>query len=43
MVEYERINLKLSNQQIKKLKEAVKKNSGRTLRNTVKKYNINNL
>ena len=28
MVEYERINLKLSSQQIKKLKEAVKSNNG---------------
>ena len=32
MVEYERLNLKLSNQQIKKLKEAVKSNNGTTLR-----------
>ena len=32
MVEYERINLKLSNKQIKKLKEAVKSNHGTTLR-----------
>ena len=32
MVEYERINLKLSNQQIKRLKEAVKGNNGTTLR-----------
>ena len=31
MVEYERINLKLSNQQIKKIKEAVKSNNGTTL------------
>ena len=32
MVEYERVNLKLSNQVIKKLKEAVKSNNGTTLR-----------
>ena len=32
MVEYERVNLKLSNQQIKKSKEAVKSNNGKTLR-----------
>ena len=32
MVEYERKNLKLSNQQIKKLKEAVKSNNGARLR-----------
>ena len=31
MVEYEGINLKISNQQIKKLKEAVKSNNGTTL------------
>ena len=32
MVEYEKVNIKLSNQQIKKLKEAVKINNGTTLR-----------
>ena len=32
MVEYERVNLKLSNQQIKELKEAVKSNNVTTLR-----------
>ena len=32
MVEYERVNLKSSNQQIKKIKEAVKSNNGTTLR-----------
>ena len=31
MAEYERVNLKLSNQQIQKLKEAVKSNNGTTL------------
>ena len=39
MVEYERINLKLSNQQIKKLKEAVKSNNGTTLRIGNKNFN----
>ena len=32
MVEYERVNLKLWNQQIKKLKESIKSNNGTTLR-----------
>ena len=32
MVEYKRVTLKLSNQQIKKLKEAVKSNNGTILR-----------
>ena len=32
MVDYERVNLKLLNQQIKKLKEAIKSNTGTTLR-----------
>ena len=32
MAEYEKVDLKLSNQQIKKLKEAVKSNNGTTLR-----------
>ena len=39
MVEYERINLKLSNQQVKKLKEAVKSNNGATLRIHNKNFN----
>ena len=39
MVEYERINLKLSNQQIKKLEEAVKSNNGTTLRIGNKNFN----
>ena len=32
MVEYKRVNLKLSNQQLKKIKEAVKNQNGTTLR-----------
>ena len=39
MVEYEGVNLKLSNQQIKKLKEAVKSNNGTTLRIGNKNFN----
>ena len=40
MVEYERVNLKLSNQQIKKLKEAVTKSSnGTTLKIGNKNFN----
>ena len=39
MVEYQRINLKLSNQQVKKLKEAVKSNNGTTLRLGNKNFN----
>ena len=43
MVEYERVNLKLSNQQIKKLKEAVKSNNVTTLRiNNVTTLRIGN-
>ena len=43
MVEYERVNLKLSNQQIKKLKEAVKSNNGTTLRIDNKNFNKTDL
>ena len=39
MVEHERVNLKLLNQQIKKLKEAVKSNNGTTLRIGNKNFN----
>ena len=39
MVEYERVNLKLLNQQIKKSKEAVKINNGATLRIGNKNFN----
>ena len=39
MVEYERVNLKLSNQQIKELKEAVKINNGTTLKMGNKNFN----
>ena len=39
MVESERVNLKLSSRQIKKLKEAVKSNKGTTLRIGNKNFN----
>ena len=39
MAEYKRVNLELSNQQIKKLKEAVKGNNGTTLRIGNKNFN----
>ena len=39
MVEYKKVNLKLSNLQIKKLKEAVKINNGTTLRIDNKTFN----
>ena len=43
MVEYERVSLKLSNQQINKLKEAVKSNNGKTLRIGNKSFNKTDL
>ena len=43
MVEYTKVNVKLSNTQIKKLKDAVKKNTGKTLRISLKMFNGNNL
>ena len=43
MVEYTKVNVKLSNTQIKKLKDAVKKNTGTTLRISLKMFNVNNL
>ena len=39
MVEYKRVSIKLSNQQIKKLKQAVKCNNGTTLRIGNKNFN----
>ena len=39
MAEYEKVNLKLLNQQIKKLKEAVKSNNGATLRISNENFN----
>ena len=43
MVEYTKVNVKLSDCQIKKLKDAVKDNTGTTLRITLKMFNGNNL
>ena len=43
MVEYKRVSLKLSNQQIKKLKEAVKDNNETTLRIENRNFNKANL
>ena len=43
MVEYTNVNVKLSNTQIKKLKDAVKDNTGTTLRISLKMFNGNNL
>ena len=43
MVEYSKVNVKLSNIQIKKLKDAVKDNRGTTLRINLKMLHGNNL
>ena len=43
MVEYTKVNVKLSDSQIKKLKDAVKDNTGITLRISLKTFNGNNL
>ena len=43
MVEYTKINVKLSDSPIKKLKDAVKNNTGKTLRKSLKMFNGNNL
>ena len=43
MVEYTKVNVKLSNTQIKKLKDAVNDNTGATLRISLKMFNRNNL
>ena len=43
MVEYTKVNVKLSDSQIKKLKDAVKDNTGTTLRISLKMFNGNNL
>ena len=39
MVEYSKVNVKLSNAQLKKLKTAVKNKLGTTLRMSFKKFN----
>ena len=43
MVEYTKVNVKLSNTQIRKLKDAVKNNTGTTLRTSFKMFNGNDL
>ena len=43
MVEYKTINVKLSDSQLNKLKSAVKKKQGTTLRMNAKMFNGNNL
>ena len=43
MVEYAKVNVKLSDSQIKKLKDAVKDNTGTTLRISLKMFNRNDL
>ena len=43
MVEYKKVNVKLSDGQIKKLKDAVKDNIGTTLRTNLKMFDTNDL
>ena len=43
MVEYSKVNVKLSDTQLKKLKTAVKNKTGRTLRINLKMFNGNDL
>ena len=43
MVEYTKVNVRLSDSQIKKLKDAVSNNTGTTLRISLKMFNGNNL
>ena len=43
MVEYTKVDIKLSNTQLKKLKDAVKNNTGTTLRISSKMFNGNDL
>ena len=43
MVEYSKVNVKLSDTQLKKLKNAVKNKTGTTLRISLKMFNGNNL
>ena len=43
MVEYTNVNVKLSDSQIKKLKDTVKDNTGTTLRISLKMFNGSNL
>ena len=43
MVQYNKVNVKLSDTQLKKLKAAVKNKTGTTLRISLKMFNGNNL
>ena len=43
MVEYKKVNVKLADGQIKKLKDAVKDNIGTTLRTNLKMFDTNDL
>ena len=43
MVEYTKVSVKLSDSQIKELKDAVKNNTGTTLRISLKMFNGNDL
>ena len=43
MVKYNKVNVKLSSTQLKKLKTAVKNKTGKTLRINLKMFNGNNL
>ena len=43
MVEQSKVNIKLTDTQLKKLKDAVRKNTGTTLRISLKMFNGNNL
>ena len=43
MIEYTKVNVKLSDLQIKKLKDAVKDNTGTTLRINLKMFNGDDL
>ena len=43
MIEYNKVNVKLSNTQLKKFKNAVKNKTGKTLRISLKMFNGNNL
>ena len=43
MVEYNRVNVKLSDSQLNKLKSAVKNHTEITLRTNIKMFEVNNL
>ena len=43
MIEYSKVNVKLSDTQLKKLKTAVKEKTGTTLRKSLKMFNRNDL